>query len=181
MRENDAEGDNDTVMRQAKRFKNEELDRDKVRTVQQSMPQESYSLQVVERPSSGLSSIASAHHLQPNPEVQGHGQLQRFVHDQQGHFEPGFPPSFVRDRDQKDHFEHSFPSSNGMQSEHPNNASSDMRGLDRFLGSGSNDYLDQHIEKYEESVRKWSECSLEEWKAGAESRFSLVWLISRLT
>jgi len=115
---------------------------------------------MVERPSSGRSSVASARHRQPNPEIQGHAQPQRFLHEQQDHFAPSSPPS------------------NGMQGEHSNIASSDIRGLDRLLGPGSNDYLDQHIEKYETSVRKWSECSLDEWKAGAERRPLLVWLIS---
>lgn len=118
---------------------------------------------MAERPSSGRSSVASAHRRQPNTEIQGHAQPQRFLHDQHDHFEPSSSPS------------------NGMQCEQPNIASSDIRGLDRLLGPGSNDYLDQHMEKYEASVKKWSECSLDEWKAGAERRSLLVWFINLVT
>jgi hypothetical protein len=50
----------------------------------------------------------------------------------------------------------------------PGRRRSEPIGLDRLLGPGSNDLLDQYADKYEALLKKWSDCSVDEWKAGAE-------------
>ena len=35
-------------------------------------------------------------------------------------------------------------------------------------------YISAHLEKFEESKRKWADCSLEDWKAGAEGESMVI-------
>ena len=59
-------------------------------------------------------------------------------------------------------------SSNRIHVGLPGRRPSEPIGLDKLLGPGSNDLLDQCANNYEDLLKKWSECSVDEWKAGAE-------------
>lgn len=59
-------------------------------------------------------------------------------------------------------------SSNRIHAGLPGRRPSEPIGLDKLLGLGSNDLLDQYANNYEDLLKKWSECSVDEWKAGAE-------------
>lgn len=67
----------------------------------------------------------------------------------------------------------------------PRRKLSEPTGLDKLLGPGGNNILDMRSDKYEASFKKWSECSVEEWKAGAEGEkfipFSISDVIANLT
>lgn len=45
--------------------------------------------------------------------------------------------------------------------------------LDKLLGRNTDDFVKKNMEKYDRLVKKWSECSEEEWIAGAEGFLSL--------
>ena len=45
--------------------------------------------------------------------------------------------------------------------------------FERLLGRDTNAFVQQNMEKYDALVKKWSECSEEEWIAGAEGFFFL--------
>jgi hypothetical protein len=45
--------------------------------------------------------------------------------------------------------------------------------FERLLGRDTNAFVQQNMEKYDALVKKWSECSEEEWIAGAEGFFPL--------
>ncbi|KAJ3773756.1 hypothetical protein FB446DRAFT_771560 [Lentinula raphanica] len=40
--------------------------------------------------------------------------------------------------------------------------------LDKLLGCQADAYIEEHIEKYEQLVTKWKECSMEDWVKGAD-------------
>ncbi|KAL1759371.1 hypothetical protein FB107DRAFT_287809 [Schizophyllum commune] len=40
-------------------------------------------------------------------------------------------------------------------------------GIDRLLGPDTNAYVEANMETYEKLVKRWSDCTVEEWKAGA--------------
>ena len=46
--------------------------------------------------------------------------------------------------------------------------------FERLLGRDTNAFVQQNMEKYEALVKKWSECSEEEWIAGAEGFLSVI-------
>ena len=46
--------------------------------------------------------------------------------------------------------------------------------FERLLGRDTNAFVQQNMEKYDSLVKKWSECSEEEWIAGAEGFFLSV-------
>jgi hypothetical protein len=46
--------------------------------------------------------------------------------------------------------------------------------FERLLGRDTNAFVQQNMEKYDALVKKWSECSEEEWIAGAEGFFPSV-------
>lgn len=43
--------------------------------------------------------------------------------------------------------------------------------FEKLLGRDTNGFVQQNMEKYDALVKKWSECSEEEWIAGAEGLF----------
>ena len=43
--------------------------------------------------------------------------------------------------------------------------------FERLLGRNTDAFVQQNMEKYDALVKKWSECSEEEWIAGAEGFF----------
>ena len=53
--------------------------------------------------------------------------------------------------------------------------------FERLLGRDTNAFVQQNIEKYDALVKKWSECSEEEWIAGAEGFFPSVIQVIFLT
>ena len=46
-------------------------------------------------------------------------------------------------------------------------------GIDRLLGPETNAYVEANMETYEKLVKRWSDCTVEEWKAGAAGTFLL--------
>lgn len=52
----------------------------------------------------------------------------------------------------------------GMQYEEPN------QSLGRLLGVDFDHLLAEHIEQYETSKKRWTSCSVDEWKAGADGQ-----------
>ena len=42
--------------------------------------------------------------------------------------------------------------------------------LRKLLGQDLDKYISEHLDAYDEAKKKWSECSAEEWQAGAEGR-----------
>lgn len=40
--------------------------------------------------------------------------------------------------------------------------------LRRLLGQDLDEYVEKHYETYLEAKKKWAECDIEEWKAGAD-------------
>jgi len=45
------------------------------------------------------------------------------------------------------------------------------RALDRLLGCDTDAYVEQHMDKYEQAMSRWRNCSMEEWEAGADGAF----------
>ena len=98
----------------------------------------------MERPSSEMS---SAYHRRLSPEVHDTAQLRRYPNDQLELNSTSF--------------------SNGHRQGHPVETS-ELRSLDKLLGRDCNFYMEQHMGKYEAVQKKWDECSIDEWKAGAD-------------
>ena len=42
--------------------------------------------------------------------------------------------------------------------------------LRRLLGQDLDAYVDAHTEAYEQARKKWTECTIDEWKAGADGK-----------
>ncbi|KAF7424557.1 hypothetical protein PC9H_009864 [Pleurotus ostreatus] len=53
-----------------------------------------------------------------------------------------------------------------------------MNTLDKLLGLDVDQYIESHLEKYEEAREKWKTCSMDEWTAGADG---MVMSITELT
>jgi hypothetical protein len=54
--------------------------------------------------------------------------------------------------------------------------------FEKLLGRNTDVFVQQNMEKYDALVKKWSECSEEEWIAGAEGFFfSVIQEVSFLT
>ena len=45
--------------------------------------------------------------------------------------------------------------------------------LHRLLGQDLDIYVEAHVEAYEQAKKKWSECSMDEWKVGADGALPL--------
>lgn len=104
-----------------------------------------------DRPSSTVSSPIGSYHGHPNVGVVNSPPAQRLQLERQENLDlnPTIPSNKTRV---------------GL----PGRRRSEPIGLDKLLGPGSNDLLDQYADRYEGLLKKWSECSVEEWKAGAE-------------
>lgn len=103
-----------------------------------------------DRPSSVVSSVIGSYHGRPDVVVVNTLPAQRLQLEQENlDSNPAIP-------------------SNGAHVGLPGRRRSEPVGLDKLLGLGSNDLLDQYAGKYEALLKKWSECSVEEWEAGAE-------------
>lgn len=68
----------------------------------------------------------------------------------------------------------SFP--HVTQQEHPIETS-EARSWDKLLGRDCNYYMEQHRDRYEAARKKWNECSMAEWKAGADGIYSRKFFI----
>jgi hypothetical protein len=101
----------------------------------------------MERPSSEMS---SAYRRRLSPEVHDTAQLRRYPNDQLELNSTSFP--------------------NGPRQGHSVETSetSELRSLDKLLGRDCNYYMEQHMGQYEAVRKKWDECSIGEWKAGAD-------------
>lgn len=53
------------------------------------------------------------------------------------------------------------------------NALERRNAFEKLLGRDTDAFVQQNMEKYDALVKKWSECSEEEWIAGAEGFFPL--------
>lgn len=55
----------------------------------------------------------------------------------------------------------------------PSAAAPGEDALRRLFGQDFDKFVDEHVDAYNEAKKRWSECSIEEWQAGAngESRF----------
>lgn len=50
--------------------------------------------------------------------------------------------------------------------------SEELQGISRLFGIDAEQYLLEHIEQYEASRKRWMNCSIEEWKKGADGSCS---------
>ena len=46
--------------------------------------------------------------------------------------------------------------------------SEELQGISRLFGIDAEQYILEHVEQYEASRKRWTECSIEEWKKGAD-------------
>ena len=137
-----------------KRFRTEEVDADNVRVFNISSQLVNHICTQVsrrgcfspamERPSSGMS---SAYRRRLSPEIRDTAQLRRYPNDQSESNSTSFP--------------------NDPRQGH-SVETSELRSLDKLLGRDCNYYMEQHMGKYEAVRKKWDECSIAEWKAGAD-------------
>ena len=44
--------------------------------------------------------------------------------------------------------------------------------LRRLLGQDLDKFIEEHLGAYNEAKKKWAECSMEEWQAGAEGKLT---------
>jgi hypothetical protein len=50
----------------------------------------------------------------------------------------------------------------------------DLGALDRMLGKNVDAFVVERYEKYELACERWRDCTMEEWKKGAEGEFTLL-------
>lgn len=64
-----------------------------------------------------------------------------------------------------------FPEFEGQQFRHqltaPTSAPEES-ALCKLLGQDFEKFINEHLDAYNEAKKKWSECSIEEWRAGGE-------------
>ena len=73
-------------------------------------------------------------------------------------------------------FEHEdFQTSSHYRQQHPDVAhaepqpiNEELQGISRLLGIDAEQYLLEHVEQYEASRKRWTDCTIEEWKKGAD-------------
>jgi len=61
------------------------------------------------------------------------------------------------------------PSSPAPQAQQPPGSDA----LTRLLGRDANVYMEDHMGKYDAAVKKWTNCTIEEWKEGANGKLDL--------
>ena len=47
----------------------------------------------------------------------------------------------------------------------------ELQGISRLLGIDGDQYLLQHTDRYEALKKKWTDCSLDEWKGGVDGAY----------
>lgn len=55
-------------------------------------------------------------------------------------------------------------------------SASDAHALHRLLGHDLDVYVNDHMSTYEDAKKKWTDCTMEEWTAGADGNaFTLAY------
>jgi hypothetical protein len=58
----------------------------------------------------------------------------------------------------------------------PPQATPELRPLEKLLGCDPDVYVKGHMDVYDEMINRWTNCTIEEWKAGAGGGFFLPFL-----